>query len=89
MDWLLCSSHDPIGPQPLPSNTRGCQSGTVRGLLDRKISEGYLQSSNESMKNKNKTKNNNKNDKRKEQLGTGVLCYLDVSYLARSRGDEA
>ena len=31
----------------------GCQSDTVRGLLDRKRSEEHLQSSNESTKTKN------------------------------------
>ena len=40
----------------IPINARGCESGTVRGLLDRKILEEHLQSSNESIRTKNKTK---------------------------------
>ena len=48
----------------IPSNTRGCQSGTVRGLLDRKRSEEYLQSSNESIKKQIKQIKKGKNDKK-------------------------
>ena len=52
-----------IGPQPYP--VIYVVANPVRGLLDRKISEEHLQSSNESMKTNTKIKT--KTTKRKEQ----------------------
>ena len=48
----MCVFTLPIGPQPYPVTYAVVSS--VRGLLDRKTSEEYLQSSNESIKKKNK-----------------------------------
>ena len=50
----------PSAAEATPSNIRGCQSGTVRCLLDRKILEEHLQNSNESMENKTKAKTTKK-----------------------------
>ena len=61
---LLFSSHyQPIGPQPYP--VRHVVANPVRGLLDRKISEEHLPSSNEQKQNANTHKK--KTTKRKEQ----------------------
>ena len=58
---------------------RGCQSGTVRGLLDRNISEGHLQSSNESMKTKLQREHENKNDKNEGAINS---MDLDATHLS-------
>ena len=62
---LLFSSHLPIGPQPYP--VIHVVANPVRGLLDRKISEEHLPSSNES-----KEKHKHTNDKK---IGTGITKY--------------
>ena len=62
-NMLLCSSHEPIRPQPYP--VIYVVANPVRGLLDRKRSEEYLlQSSNESMKQKQKNKTKQKMTKK-------------------------
>ena len=53
----------------------GCQSGAVRGLLDRKISEEHLQSSNENIRAKQ-----DKMTKRKEKKRNSYLPHhLDLA----------
>ena len=50
----------------MPSNIRGCQSG-LRGLLDREIIEGYLQRSNEGIKQGKNGKNMENKTKQMEK----------------------
>ena len=55
------SSHKPIGPQPYP--VIYAVANPVRGLLNVKIPEERLQSSNESIKTKTRTKHKRQKEK--------------------------
>ena len=64
----------------ISSTIRGCQSGTVSGLLDRKRSEEHLQSFSKSMELKDQKQN--KNDKK---IGTTTQSTCQKKILIEER----